>query len=132
MLSLSHTGFQTDKSVSIYVSENEASLFFKVPKHILSFIDGCPSRVTKVEISYDEETERAIFCTTDKKSEKPRFTIAVSIEKILKLVEIEGIRRNEEALFAILGRQAIILRALSFYIKKNVQIMIYDPLLFEE
>lgn len=114
------------------MSTNEDSLFFQVPKCILSFIDGCPSRITPVIIDYDEESERVLFCTTDKENEKPRFTIAVSSEKILKLVEIEGIKRNEEALFGIRGRQEILLRAVSNYLKKNVQIMIYDPLLFEE
>lgn len=87
-----------------YVSMYDESLFFKVPKHILSFIDGCPSRVTTVEISYDEDNERVLFCTTEKESERPRFTVPVSVDKILKLVEIEGIRRNEDAIFAISGR----------------------------
>ena len=44
----------------------------------------------------------------------------------------EGIRGNDEALLNIIGRQEIILRAISNYLKKNVQIMIYDELLFDE
>lgn len=54
------------------------------------------------------------------------------MDKILRIVELEGIKRNDDALYSIRWRQDIILRAISNYLKRNVQIMIYDPLLFEE
>lgn len=114
------------------VSNDDQSLFFKVPRYILSFIDGCPSRITTVEIQYDEDSDRVLFCSTENVEEKPRFTIGVGMDKILRIVELEGIKRNDDALYSIRWRQDIILRAISNYLKRNVQIMIYDPLLFEE
>ena len=61
----------------MYVSTDPESLFYKVPKRILSFIDGCPSKVTHIEIDYDEDSERLIFCASELESERDRFTIAV-------------------------------------------------------
>jgi hypothetical protein len=72
------------------------------------------------------------MCVTEKEDEKPRFTINVNVDKILKLVELEGIKRHEEFLFAIKSRQAILIRAISVYLKRSVQITEFDPLLFEE
>ena len=85
-----------------------------------------------MEISYDEDSDRVLFCTTEKQEEKPRFTIGVGLDRILRIVELEGIKRNDDALNSIRWRQDIMLRAISSYLKRNVQIMIYDPLLFEE
>ena len=58
-----------------------------------------------------------------------RYTIHVQVEKILRLVELEGFQKYnlEDALFAVRNRQPIIIRAISAYLKRNVQIMDYDP-----
>jgi len=84
---------ETDVS-KMFISDDEESLFYRVPRRILSFIDGCPSKVTHVETSYDEDSERLIFCASSVEEEKQRFTISVQIEKILKLIEAEGINKN--------------------------------------
>lgn len=44
-----------------FISDDENSLFYRVPKKILSFIDGCPSLLTQVEIGFDEDSERVIL-----------------------------------------------------------------------
>ena len=47
-----------------FISDDEESLFYRVPRRILSIIDGCPSKVTHIEIDYDEDSERLIFCAS--------------------------------------------------------------------
>ena len=53
------------------------------------------------------------------------------MDKILKLIEVEGVKKDEDSLFAIRSRQQLIVRAISTYLKRYVQIMEYDPLLTE-
>ena len=120
-----------DKSLQ-FISTDEDSIFYNVPKRILSFIDGCPSKVTHIEITADEENERLIFCATEVEEEKTRYTISVSLDKILKLTEVEGVKKNEDSLLAIRSRQALIVRAISSYLKRFVQILEYDPQLMPE
>ena len=120
-----------DKSLQ-FISTDEDSIFYNVPKRILSFIDGCPSKVTHIEISHDEENERLIFCATEVEEEKNRYTISVNLDKILKLTEVEGVKKNEDSLLAIRSRQALIVRAISCYLKRFVQILEYDPQLMPE
>lgn len=115
-----------------YISEDPDSLFCGVPNRILNFIDGCPSIISEVNISFDEELERLVICTSTGEKEKSRFTILITLEKIFRFFESEGIKRNEESLFTIRSRQALILRAISSHLKKSVQIMEYDPLLYED
>ena len=103
-----------------------------MPNRILSYIDGCPSIVTEIKISFDEELERLVICASDDEAQKSRFTILISLEKIFRFFESEGLKRNEELLFTIRSRQALILRAICSYLKKSVQIMEYDPLLYED
>lgn len=118
-----------DKDLSNnFITEELDSLFYKVPKRILSIIDGCPSKVTHIEMHHDEENERLEFCASQKESDKSRFTISVQTDKIFRLMETEGLKVKdiENSLFAINSRQAIIVRAISVYLKRNVQIQEYD------
>lgn len=111
---------------SNFISNNDEDLFYRVPNRILSFIDGCPSKVTNVEISYNDDYERLVIVASEVESEKERFTISVPIDKIFKLLESEGLKANDEItdqLFAIRNRAPLIIRAISAYLKKNVQIM---------
>ena len=48
-------------SEDLFISDDDNSLFYRVPKKILSFIDGCPSLLTQVEIGFDEDSERVIL-----------------------------------------------------------------------
>ena len=68
---------KVENDVKMYISNEEDSLFYKVPKRILSFIDGCPSKVTHIEITCDEENDRLLFCATDIEEERSRYTISV-------------------------------------------------------
>ena len=112
----------------LFVSNNPEDLFYRVPRRVLVFIDSCPSKVTHVQISYDEDSERLIFCASEVQKEKDRFTISVQIDKIFKLIQNEGIPLEDiiESLFALTSREDIIIRAINTYVKKNVQIMPYD------
>lgn len=66
-LTLSHVYYSAKtRDKSLYVSTEEDSLFYKVPKYILSFIDGCPSRISPMTIEFDEENDRLKFCATQK------------------------------------------------------------------
>lgn len=47
------------------------------------------------------------------------------------MIEVEGVKKNEDALYSIRFRQPLIVRAISTYLKKYVQISEFDPLLFE-
>ena len=116
----------------MFISNDEDSIFYNVPKRILSFIDGCPSKVTHIEINCQEEDERLIICATEAEEEKGRYTISVHIDKILKLIEVEGVKRDEDSIHAIRSRQHLIIRAISTYLKRYVQIMEYDPLMQPE
>lgn len=78
----------------MFISEDEDSLFYRVPRWILSFIDGCPSKVCQIEISYDDDSERLVFCATEVAEDRQRFTISVPQEKIFRLIEAEGINKN--------------------------------------
>ena len=116
---------QVENPHDMFISSFEESLFYRVPKCILSFIDGCPSKVTNVEIQYINDTGRIVLCVTEREEDKPIFTINVNIDKILKLTELEGIKKTEELrhedfLFAIRSRQKILIRAISIYLKRNV------------
>ena len=116
---------QVQNSNDMFISRFEESLFYRVPKRILSFIDGCPSKVTNVEIQYINDTGRIVLCVTEREEDKPRFTITVNVDKILKLTELEGIKKTEDFghgdfLFAIRSRQQILIRAISIYLKRNV------------
>ena len=46
-----------------YISDDEDSLFYKVPGRILSFIDGCPSKVTQIEMKTNADDEQIFFST---------------------------------------------------------------------
>ena len=110
-----------------FISDDPDSLFYRVPRRILCCIDGCPSKICPIFISFDEESERLIFCATNVEADKERFTISVQIDRIFKLMEVEGLTVNADLfdrLFAIAhqSRQLLMIRAISAYIKKNVQI----------
>ena len=103
-----------------------------MPSRILSFIDGCPSKVTHVEIRSDADDERLFFSTQrsyKSKSAQHRLTQPVHIDKIFRLIENEGFRKDDlyDMLDASHMRVQIITRAISTYMKKNIQMMEYDP-----
>lgn len=60
-----------------------------------------------------------------------RFTISFTLEKLFKNITLEGIAAKdiEDTLFATSDRQAIIVRAISAYLRKNVRIQYFkkDP-----
>ena len=106
----------------LYVSNQEDHLYFHIPRRILSFIDGCPSKVTKICISYDNMQDSLQLSTLDEHDDQELFpisTISFNLNKCLRFVENEGIKKEEEALFAVTYRQPIIVRAISSYLKKN-------------
>ena len=39
----------------MFITDDENSIFYRVPRRILSYIDGCPSKVTHIEIEFDED-----------------------------------------------------------------------------
>ena len=80
---------ESDKDLR-YITEDEESLFYRVPKQILSYIDGCPSKITYVELSYNDEIERLVICATDIASDKERFTVSIQIDRIFRYIEAEG------------------------------------------
>ena len=88
----------------MFISTDEDSIFYHVPKRILSFIDGCPSKVTHIEITAQEEDERLFFCASEVPEEKNRYTISVHMDKILKLIEAEGVKRDEDSIHSIRSR----------------------------
>ena len=51
---------QTDLK-KMFITDDENSIFYRVPRRILSYIDGCPSKVTHIEIEFDEDSERLFF-----------------------------------------------------------------------
>ena len=79
----------------MFVSEDEDSIFYHVPKRILSYIDGCPSKVTYINIDFDEDSERIIFCAAEDEEDKPLFTKSVGLEKIYKIIENEGLKKDD-------------------------------------
>mmetsp|Transcript_18672 Transcript_18672/g.23299 ORF Transcript_18672/g.23299 Transcript_18672/m.23299 type:complete len:191 (-) Transcript_18672:839-1411(-) len=113
-----------DNEDDMFMSNEMDDLFYKVPKRMLSFIDGCPSMVTEMDISFDEENERVIFQANVPEEDKDRFTISFPIEKLFKLMSVEGLSNEdiEDTLFAMNDRQSIIVRAVSVYLRKNVRI----------
>ena len=115
----------------MFISNDENSLFYRVPCDMLSFLDGCPSKVTQIKIDYNEDTERVTLCASycEDKDERARFTVGVGIERLFQLMLSEGIRLKEsdESLYSIRYRQPIIVRAISTYLKRNVQILEFDP-----
>ena len=85
---------QEKDSELMFISDDEESLFYRVPRRILSFIDGCPSKVCQVIIGYDDDSERITFCVSEVAEDKQRFTISVPQEKIFRLIEAEGIAKT--------------------------------------
>lgn len=114
-------GKEIDAS-KIFISEDKDSLLYRVPRRMITFIDGCPSKIASIEINYDEDSERLIFCASEIDEEKQRFTISVQIAKIFKHIEAEGINKNNlvESVFAIRHKQPLLARAISMYLTKNV------------
>ena len=77
-----------------------------MPKQILSFIDGCPSKVTYVELDYDDDSERLSICTSEIPEDKQRFTVSIQIDRIFRHMELEGFKKETliEELFSITNR----------------------------
>ena len=44
-----------DDLQKMFITDDENSIFYRVPRRILSYIDGCPSKVTHIEIEFDED-----------------------------------------------------------------------------
>ena len=90
----------------MFVSDDEDSIFYHVPRRILSYIDGCPSKVTYINIDFDEDSERVMFCATENEDEKPHFTNSVVIDKLYKIIENEGLKKDdvEDQLISIRAR----------------------------
>ena len=91
---------------ALFISDNDDSLFYRVPRNILSAVDGCPSNLTNIEISFDDESERVIILIPGQEHVDTRFTLYIQIEKIMKAIENECLPKDEfdGALFAIRTR----------------------------
>lgn len=76
----------------MFMSNDMEELFYRVPKRLLSFIDGCPSMLTTIHVSFDDENDRMIFCANEDPDERDRFTISISIDKLFKLMANEGLK----------------------------------------
>ena len=116
----------------VCITDDPESIFHRVPGRILSFVDGCPSKVTQVQIRTDPEDERLFFTTQPKfssKSEQGRLTQSVHSDRIFQLIQTEGFKKDDmyDALDACNSRVAVIQRAISTYLKKYIQVMEYDP-----
>ena len=76
--------FQEKNKAKMFISNDENSLFYRVPCDMLSFLDGCPSKVTQIKIDYNEDTERVTLCASycEDKDERARFTVGVGIERL--------------------------------------------------
>ena len=103
----------------LYLSEDQDDIFYKVPRHILSFIDGCPSKVCHLTMTIIED-DRIMFCASEVEEEKPRFSRHVNIERIHRMIENEGIKVDDMQILNIKYRHHIITRAISTYIKRNL------------
>ena len=114
-----------------YVSTDEESMFFKIPTKLMSYIEGFSTQINQVLVDYDEENDMVKFCATEDPGPqtKKRYTAEVPLDKVFKLLEGEGISKDnvDDELFAIKNRDKLIIRALSAYIKKYLQITEYDP-----
>ena len=115
-----------DSLDDMFMSNDKDDLFYKVPQRIISFIDGCPSLCTTIHLKFDDENDRIIFCANEHPEEKDRFTISVAIEKLFKLMTVEGLKLDqiEDQLFAMNDRNSLIIRAISIYLQKNVRIQV--------
>ena len=111
----------------MFMSNNPDDLFYRVPRRVLSFIDGCPSMLAQISLDCDEENDRLIICANEAEDHRARFTISFTLEKLYKLIQLEGIggKEIEDTLFATNDKQAIIIRAISAYLRKNVRIQYY-------
>ena len=67
-----------------YISTHEDDLFFRVPKYLLSCIDGCPSRITPVIIQVDEGEGRMTFIARQANDDNGHFTQTVILDKVLR------------------------------------------------
>ena len=117
-----------------FISTDEDSLFYKVPTKIMSYIDGFRTLVNFVAIDYDEDNDQVEFCVTEDPFARKRFTVKVPLDKIFKILEEEGLPKEniDDQLYAIRNRSELITRALSRYAKKYLQIIEYDPSMQEE
>ena len=86
----------------------------------MSYIDGFPTYINQVTIDYDEDNDRVKFCATEDPFAQKRYTVEVPLDKVFKLLETEGLTKDnfDDELFAIRNRYELIIRALSSYIKK--------------
>ena len=117
-----------DQERGEFVSEDEDNLFHKVPRRILCYIDSCPSVISELYIDYDQDEDRVSLCVTSDPLTAKRFTVEVPMEKVVKLMAAEGIvkDRYDDQLFGIMNRHEVITRAISAYVKKNLQLTEYD------
>ena len=118
-----------------YVSTDEESMFFKIPSMLMSYVEGFHTQINQVLVDYDEENDMVKFCATEDQAAqaKKRFAVDVPLDKVFKLLEGEGISKDnvDDELFSIKNRNKLIVRALSAYIKKHLQVTEYDPSLQE-
>ena len=86
----------------------------------MSYIDGFPTYINQVTIDYDEDNDRVKFCATEDPFAQKRYTVEVPLDKVFKLLETEGLTKDnfDDELFAIRNRYELITRALSSYIKR--------------
>lgn len=90
----------------MFISNDPDDLFYQVPRRILSFIDGCPSKLMLIMIDFDIENDRLIVCANEEEDKRDRFTVSFPFEKLYKIFSGEGINVDEitENLFAIHDR----------------------------
>ena len=112
-----------------YVSSDTESLFYKVPNKLMTYIEGFPTLINQVHIDYNEENDEIEFCSTEDPFARKRFTIQVPTDKVFKLLEEEGLTKDnyDEELYGISNRHQLLTRAISKYAKKFLQITEYDP-----
>ena len=103
-----------------FVSTDNESLFYRVPSKIMSCIDGFPTYINQVTIDYDEDNDQVKFCATEDPFAQKRYTVNVPLDKVFKLLEEEGLTKDnfDDELFGIRNRYELITRAISRYVKK--------------
>ena len=122
-----------DQERRTLVSEDEENLFYKVPRRILTYIDSCPSIISELLIDYDTDEERISLSVSSNPLAAKRFTVEVPFERIVKFMEGDGISKDKYSaeLYGILDRHKLIIRAISGYVKRNLQLAEYDVALVD-
>jgi len=94
----------------------------------VSYIEGCESQICIVLVTFDIKNDKLDITLTDDPKESARFIAQISLPKLFRNMEREGINDEtfDEDLYAIRYKHLIIEKAIINYLRKNLQIVEYD------